>query len=102
MLSSQKYGPSIDIWSVGCTLYELLVGQPLFDAKHYLELIKVILKKLGSPNDENLKFIKNPEAIKFIKKQPYFDKKKLSDELNGNFNPKVLDLLDKCIVFDPS
>ena len=59
MLSSQKYNESVDIWAIGCTLYELIKGQPLFDAKHYLELIRLIIQKLGTPDQETLKFIDN-------------------------------------------
>lgn len=54
MLSSQKYNTSVDMWSIGCTFYELIVGQPLFHAKHYLELIELMIKKLGTPDQESL------------------------------------------------
>ena len=60
MLSSQKYDTSVDIWSVGCTLYELITGHPLFQSKHYLELIQLMIKKLGTPDQDSLNMIQNP------------------------------------------
>lgn len=30
LLGSEKYGPEVDIWSVGCIFAELLVGKPIF------------------------------------------------------------------------
>jgi len=44
MLSSQKYTTAVDIWSVGCSFYELITGKPLFHAKNYLDLVKMMVK----------------------------------------------------------
>ena len=33
LLGSDKYGPEVDMWSVGCIFAELLVGKPIFPGK---------------------------------------------------------------------
>ena len=33
-MGSQKYGPEIDMWSVGCIFGELLLGKPIFHGKN--------------------------------------------------------------------
>ena len=37
LLSCDEYGPSIDVWSVGCIMAELLGRKPLFPGKDYIE-----------------------------------------------------------------
>jgi len=44
------YGPAVDMWSVGCVLSELLLGRPLFPADGELELLRLHVQLLGSPN----------------------------------------------------
>ena len=39
----------LDIWGIGCTMAELLLGHPLFPGKDELDQIKVIFSVLGSP-----------------------------------------------------
>eukprot|EP00058_Branchiostoma_floridae_P005212 XP_002590700.1 hypothetical protein BRAFLDRAFT_60037 [Branchiostoma floridae] len=43
MLNSKGYTKSIDIWSVGCILAEMLNNRPIFPGKHYLDQISHIL-----------------------------------------------------------
>lgn len=44
-----KYGPPIDMWSLGCVVYELIVGQPLFAAQDEEELAEMLNIAIGSP-----------------------------------------------------
>lgn len=39
------------MWSVGCIFAELVLKEPLFQAKSELELISMIFKLLGPPSD---------------------------------------------------
>uniref|UniRef100_A0A8C0PP60 mitogen-activated protein kinase n=1 Tax=Canis lupus familiaris TaxID=9615 RepID=A0A8C0PP60_CANLF len=50
MLNSKGYTKSIDIWSVGCILAEMLSNGPIFPGKHYLDQLNHILGILGSPS----------------------------------------------------
>lgn len=42
---SQGYTKSIDMWSVGCILAEMLSNRPIFPGKHYLDQLNHILGK---------------------------------------------------------
>lgn len=61
----QGYTKSIDIWSVGCILAEMLSNRPIFPGKHYLDQLNHILGVLGSPSQEDLKCIINEKVWKF-------------------------------------
>jgi mitogen-activated protein kinase 1/3 len=101
MLSSQKYTKAVDIWSAGCSFYELLMGTPLFQTKNYLDLIKLIVQILGTPTDEAVDYIQNTHAKNFLSGLPYTPLNKVSNLIKNYPNKKALDLLDKCIEFDP-
>lgn len=91
----------MDIWSVGCTFYELITGKPLFKAANYLDLVKMMIKVLGKPDESSLNFITNEHALKYIKDMPYTPKKRATDGIKYE-NNLALDLIDKCVEFDPS
>lgn len=58
----QGYTKSIDIWSVGCILAEMLSNKPIFPGKHYLDQLNHILGILGSPSQEDLDCIINAKV----------------------------------------
>lgn len=103
MLNSRKYGSEVDIWSVGCTFFELLDCKILFaGTKNYIQLLDKILKLLGTPSDDALQFITNENARMWIKKQNFSVNQRPSDKLvTKDIDPLAKDLLDKCLVFDP-
>lgn len=57
-----SYTKSIDIWSVGCILAEMLSNRPLFPGKHYLDQLNLILSVVGSPSQEDLQCIINEKV----------------------------------------
>ena len=67
LLSCDTYDAGIDIWSVGCILAELLLRKPLFPGKDYIDQLKLIIKTLGTPSDDELSFISAPKARAYIK-----------------------------------
>lgn len=44
-----KYSPAIDMWSLGCILYELYVGFPIFAGEDEKEQIKCVMEVKGVP-----------------------------------------------------
>lgn len=103
MLNSKKYGTEVDIWSVGCTFFELLDCKILFGGtKNYIQLLNKIINLLGTPKDKDLEFIENENAKLWIKKQKVSGSSSPSAKLSvKGIDPQAKDLLDKCLVFDP-
>ena len=66
LLSCDHYTSAIDIWSVGCILAELLVRKPLFPGKDYVDQLKLIIRTLGTPKEEELTFVTSVRARAYI------------------------------------
>lgn len=67
LLACEFYSGAIDVWSVGCILAELLLRQPFFPGKDYLDQLRIIIAQLGNPPEHELTFITNEKARAFIK-----------------------------------
>jgi len=66
-----------------------------------LDQVQKIIGVLGTPTDEDLKFITNEQAKKFVLSLPKRSKKNLAS-LFPKANPVALDLLSKMLVFNPN
>ncbi|KAL0437132.1 UNVERIFIED_CONTAM: Cyclin-dependent kinase C-2 [Sesamum radiatum] len=80
LLGTTKYGPAVDMWSVGCIFAELLNGKPIFPGKDEPEQLNKIFDICGTPNEE---------IWPGVSKIPCFDR-------------HALDLLDRMLTLDPS
>merc|ERR1712056_3526 len=71
VLLASEYTKSIDVWSVGCILCELIGRKPIFCGKDHLDQIKKILMVIGTPTEADLEWLppKGP-ARAFIRKIP--------------------------------
>ena len=100
ILCPSQYSKAMDIWSIGCILGELMARCPLFRGENYLDQIKKINDILGSPTEEDMSFILDPQARKFITDLPK-TKKIEFNQIYPNSNPLAIDLLEKMLCFNP-
>ena len=54
LLGSTNYSYTIDMWSIGCILAELVTMKPLFMGKNEKEQINQIFKIMGTPSVQEL------------------------------------------------
>ncbi|GMH21556.1 hypothetical protein Nepgr_023398 [Nepenthes gracilis] len=71
LLGATDYGPSVDLWSVGCVIAEVLLGKPLLQGRTEVEQLHKIFKLCGSPPDEYWKKSKLPHPTLFKPQQRY-------------------------------
>ena len=60
IFGNSNYTTSIDVWSVGCVIAELMLGQPIFPGESGVDQLVEIIKILGTPSKEQIKAM-NPE-----------------------------------------
>ncbi|XP_074036957.1 cyclin-dependent kinase 20 isoform X2 [Leptinotarsa decemlineata] len=51
LYGSRSYTLSVDIWSVGCIIAEMISRQPLFPGETDIEQLAIVLSTLGTPNE---------------------------------------------------
>jgi len=100
LLSNDAYGPAIDVWSVGCILAELLGRRPLFPGKDYIDQLKLIVARVGTPSSDELAFITSQRARDYISRLPPAPATSWTD-VYPKAAPEACDLLSKLLQFDP-
>jgi serine/threonine protein kinase len=99
IFGATEYTTAIDVWSTGCVIAEIVLGQPLFPGDSAVDQIVEIIKILGTPNKSQIQAM-NPEYTEYrfpiIKPYPWtkvFKTKTLPD----NF----YDLIGQLLVYEP-
>ena len=102
MLACKHYTWAVDVWSTGCIMAEMLARKPLFAGDDYIQQLQLINEVVGSPTDEQLRFIPSEKARRFMKGLPQRPLSSLASRLPPNVNPAALDLLSRMLRFNPS
>ncbi|CAH9135503.1 unnamed protein product [Cuscuta epithymum] len=99
IFGATEYTSSVDIWSAGCVLAELLLGQPLFPGENAVDQLVEIIKVLGTPTREDVRCMNpNYTAFRFpqVKAHPWhkvFLKRMPAD---------AIDLVSRLLQYSPS
>ena len=78
---------------------ELIKRSVLFPGTQYLNQLKLYCDLIGLPSDEDLQFISNDKALKYIRTLNRIPKD--FKEVFPGANPVALDLLQKMLILNP-
>ncbi|GER42985.1 mitogen-activated protein kinase 1 [Striga asiatica] len=101
LLSCDNYGTSIDVWSAGCILAEIMGRQPIFPGNDCLTQLRLIIGILGTRPESDLEFIDNARAQKFVQSLNFSGGTRFAS-LYPRADPLAVDLLERMLVFDPA
>ncbi|KAM9524631.1 mitogen-activated protein kinase 14A-like [Salvelinus alpinus] len=99
MLNWMHYNMTVDIWSVGCIMAELLTGRTLFPGTDHINQLQQIMRLTGTPPDSVISRMPSHEARNYINSLPQMPKRNFADVFVGA-NPLAVDLLEKMLVLD--
>ncbi|KAG5439033.1 hypothetical protein PCANB_002365 [Pneumocystis canis] len=99
LFGKKNYTHSIDLWSVGCILGELITSVPLLPGQNETEQVQLIANLLGAPNEAIWpEFRKLPlsKHFHFFSNKNNMIKQKFSNQTNA-----TKDLLNQLLTYDP-
>ncbi|XP_026462668.1 mitogen-activated protein kinase p38b-like isoform X1 [Ctenocephalides felis] len=99
MLNWMHYNQTVDIWSVGCIMAELLTGRTLFPGTDHIHQLNLIMEILGTPKEEFMQKISSESARNYIQSLPPLKKRDFKEVFRGA-NPLAVDLLEKMLEVD--
>ena len=98
LLKTIHYGPSVDMWSLGCIFVEMNTNKTLFPGDSQIDQLYRIFRTLGTPNETTWPgFTSMPEYRRFAK----FEGRGIETYI-GNCDLAAIDLLGKFLTYDPA
>ncbi|KAH8108483.1 Pkinase-domain-containing protein [Phellopilus nigrolimitatus] len=98
IFGSTNYTTNIDIWSTGCVMAELMLGQPLFPGESGIDQLVEIIKVLGTPSREQIKTM-NPNYMEH--KFPQIKPHPFHKVFRPRTSPEAIDLVAKLLEYTP-
>ncbi|KAL3672528.1 hypothetical protein V7S43_001827 [Phytophthora oleae] len=100
LLLASRYSTAIDVWAVGCILAEMFTRKALFPGHDHVHQLHLILQLVGSPSPDDMGFVTNMKAKRWMARQQQQEAKALNS-VCPNAPTEALDLMTKLLQFDP-
>lgn len=107
LLGTKYYTPSVDIWSAGLVLAELLQSSPCLTGDSEIHQLSLIVKLLGSPTPDDiaaLSALSCPQLIQWRRESGIVSGR--ADNVSRRFltesTPETVNFLSGCLKWDPS
>lgn len=98
IFGATDYTSAIDVWSVGCVLAELMLGQPMFPGESGVDQLVEIIKVLGTPTKEEIHAM-NPNYTEF--KFPQIKAHPWTKVFSKRMPPDAIDLVSRLLQYAP-
>ncbi|KAJ1671702.1 glycogen synthase kinase 3, partial [Spiromyces aspiralis] len=98
IFGATNYTGKIDIWSAGCVMAELILGQPLFPGESSIDQLVEIIKILGTPSRQQIKEMNSSymdHRFPQIRPHPF------SDIFRGRVSGSAISLLSSLLNYAP-
>ncbi|XP_069375406.1 mitogen-activated protein kinase 12-like isoform X2 [Paralichthys olivaceus] len=100
ILNWMHYTQTVDIWSAGCIMAEMLLGKPLFKGSDHLDQLREIMKITGTPAADFVVKLQSQDAKNYIRSLPKVPKKDLHTVFSKVSSSAVC-VLEKMLLLDP-
>jgi serine/threonine protein kinase len=99
LLGSKEYSSHIDMWGVGCILFEMLTRKAMFPGSTTDEQLNLIFSTLGPPTHEKASSLLETPNFKQLNFRPTNKPKPLT-KLSPRIDSQSADLLDKFLKYE--
>ncbi|XP_032444713.1 mitogen-activated protein kinase 12b isoform X5 [Xiphophorus hellerii] len=100
ILNWMHYTQTVDIWSAGCIMAEMLLGKPLFKGNDHLDQLREIMKITGTPTPDFVLKLQSQDARNYIRSLPKVPKKDLPS-IFSKASSNAVSVLEKMLLLDP-
>jgi protein kinase len=99
LLGSSRYSVAVDMWAVGCLMWELYTSRPLFPGTSELNQLVTICQIRGTVTEQCW-----PDGVMLARKLrislPVFDA--TWNEMCKDMSPEIVQLMDTALAYDPN
>ncbi|XP_057676766.1 STKc_p38 domain-containing protein isoform X1 [Corythoichthys intestinalis] len=94
------YSQTVDVWSAGCILAEMITGQVLFPGHDSIDQLKKILRLTGTPDTSLVQKMQSKDAQSYVEGLPTQTKKNFK-QVFPSMEENAVSLLEGMLLLDP-
>ena len=99
LLGEKHYTPAVDVWSVGCIVYEMLSGLPLLRGESHVDQLHKTFALMGTPTEETWPGVS--QFLKAVSNLPVYPARSWAQTHLPFIDPAGRDFVQRLLTLDP-